>query len=156
MEIERKFLVTSEQYRREAEEVSHMVQGFLSTDPFRTVRVRVYNNKGFLTIKGISSESGTSRKEWEFDIDPEKARELMELTEDPVIEKKRYLVRSGMHTFEVDEFEGANKGLVIAEIELQREDEEFEKPSWLGREVTGEIKYYNAQLSKKPYQKWED
>ncbi len=154
MEIERKFLVSSHQYRKEAEEVNHLVQGFLNTDPYRTVRIRVYNDKGYLTIKGISSNSGVSRKEWEFEIDPQQARELMELAEDPPIEKKRYLVRSGDHCFEVDEFEGANTGLVIAEIELEREDEEFERPSWLGREVTGEIKYYNAQLSKNPFGKW--
>ena len=155
MEIERKFLVSSDQYRHEAEEVNHLVQGFLNTDPHRTVRVRVYNNKGYLTIKGISSNSGVSRKEWEFEIDPGQAKELMVLSEDPVIEKKRYLVRAGNHRFEVDEFEGANAGLVIAEIELQREDEEFDKPSWLGKEVTGDIKYYNAQLSKNPFGKWE-
>ena len=155
MEIERKFLVTSDQYRREADEVSYMVQGFLNTDPYRTVRVRLYNNKGYLTIKGISSKSGTTRNEWEFEIDVESARELMELAEDLLVEKKRYLVRLGKHCIEVDEFEGSNAGLVIAEIELQHEDEEFERPAWLGKEVTGEIKYYNAQLSKKPFEKWE-
>lgn len=155
MEIERKFLVVSEQYKEDAHDKYQMIQGFLSTDPERTVRVRVLNGKGFLTVKGKSNRSGTTRKEWEFDIDEAKARDLIQLCPPPLIEKTRYLAASGDHVFEIDEFEGANRGLVVAEIELESEDESFKKPSWLGKEVTGDIKYYNAQLSITPYSQWE-
>ena len=154
MEIERKFLVVSHEYRQAAHEQRQIIQGFLNTDPQRTVRVRIYDSKAYITIKGISNNSGTSRMEWEFEIDTGKARELMELSAEPLIEKKRYLIRVGDHLYEVDEFEGSNEGLVIAELELDHEDEEFPKPPWLGEEVTGNPKYYNAQLSKIPFNQW--
>ena len=155
MEIERKFLVVSDAYRQTAHDKRRIVQGFLSTDPYRTVRIRIYDNKGYITIKGISNSSGTSRMEWEFEIDPVKARELMDLSVEPLIEKMRYLVQVEAHLFEIDEFEGANEGLIIAELELNSENEDFPKPAWLGKEVTGDIKYYNAQLSLKPFNQWQ-
>lgn len=155
MEIERKFLVVSDDYRQTAHEKNRIVQGFLSTEPSRTVRVRLYDNKGYLTVKGISNSTGISRNEWEFEIDTAKATELMELCIDPVIHKTRYLVNVGKHLFEVDEFEGVNQGLVIAELELDNENEDFPKPAWLGEEVTGDTKYYNAQLSQKPFNQWQ-
>lgn len=155
MEIERKFLVLSDEYRKMAHAQNRIVQGFLNTDPHRTVRVRLYNNKGFITIKGISNSKGTTRMEWEFEIDPVKAHELMELSVETLIEKTRYLVQVEEHLYEVDEFEGSNEGLIIAELELENEDEEFTKPTWLGQEVTGDPKYYNAQLSKKPFNQWQ-
>ena len=155
MEIERKFLVVSDEYRHAAHSQDRIIQGFLSTDPHRTVRVRLYNKKGFITIKGISNKEGTSRMEWEFEIDAQKARELMELSVEPLIEKTRFLVQLGDHQYEVDEFEGSNEGLVIAELELNDENEDFPKPGWLGEEVTGDPKYYNAQLSKTPFNTWQ-
>ena len=155
MEIERKFLVVSNEYRIASHSQSRIVQGFLNTDPHRTVRIRIYDNKGYLTIKGMSNRSGTSRMEWEFEIDPVKARELMSLSAEPLIEKTRYLVQVETYLFEVDEFEGASEGLIIAELELENENEDFPKPAWLGREVTGDPKYYNAQLSKKPFNQWQ-
>ena len=155
MEIERKFLVISDEYRQAAHDHNLIIQGFLSTDPHRTVRVRFYNNKGYITIKGISNQTGTSRKEWEYEIDPVEARELIGLSVEPPIEKTRFLVQLGHHLFEIDEFAGSNEGLIIAEIELDHEDEEFPKPDWLGEEVTGDPKYYNAQLSKTPFNTWQ-
>lgn len=154
MEIERKFLVHSQEYRTEAISSVQIIQGFLNTDPQRTVRIRLQGNNGYLTIKGISNASGTMRKEWEFEIGTEQARELLLLSETIPIEKIRHLVNYGSHMFEVDEFKGANEGLVVAEVELESENEEFARPVWLGNEVTGDIKYYNAQLSKKPFNEW--
>ena len=130
------------------------MQGYLSSVPERTVRVRVKGEKGFLTVKGIGSESGASRYEWEKEITVEEANELMKICEPGVIDKTRYLVKVGNHTFEVDEFYGENQGLIIAEVELQSEDEAFEKPQWLGQEVTGYTKYYNSMLMKNPYKSW--
>ena len=131
-----------------------IVQGFLNTHPERTVRVRVKGDLGFLTIKGKSNESGVSRFEWEEQIDVIDAKALLDLCEEGVLEKTRHEIPLGMHIYEVDEFHGENQGLVVAEIELNSEDETFEKPDWLGEEVTGDIKYYNSQLSKQPYKKW--
>lgn len=110
--------------------------------------------KGFLTVKGPSNESGTTRFEWETEITASEATNLIDLCEDGILEKNRFEVKLGNHVFEVDEFMGDNKGLVVAEVELKHEDERFEKPSWLGEEVTGQTKYYNSQLSKLPYSKW--
>ncbi len=154
IEIERKFLVTSADYRKKAQHSDRILQGFLNTDPQRTVRVRTNKNKGFLTIKGMSNESGTSRYEWECELPMADAERLMELCETGTIEKVRYFIPHGKHIFEVDEFMGDNQGLVIAEIELKRENEVFDKPDWLGQEVTGNIKYYNSYLSKNPYSQW--
>ncbi|RMA66104.1 CYTH domain-containing protein [Ulvibacter antarcticus] len=154
LEIERKFLVTSDSYKKEAFKNNRIVQGFLNTNPERTVRVRIKGDQGFITVKGISNEAGTIRKEWEKEITLEDAEMLLELCEEGVIDKMRYEVNAGNHIFEIDEFFGKNLGLVVAEIELSEENETFLKPSWLGEEVTGQVKYYNSQLSKNPYQLW--
>ena len=155
IEIERKFLVTSDAYKTEAYKHSRIVQGFLNTHKERTVRVRIQGDKGFLTIKGASSADGLSRFEWERELSVTECEALLKLCEKGIIEKIRYEINFGNHIFEVDEFFGDNKGLVIAEIELSNEMETFEKPSWLGNEVTGDIRYYNSQLSKQPYIAWQ-
>lgn len=155
IEIERKFLVLSEAFKEEAYKKTRIIQGFLNTDENRTVRLRLKGDKGFLTIKGKSSEDGLSRFEWETEISATEAKSLLNLCEKGVIEKIRFEVKSGNHIFEIDEFLGDNQGLTIAEIELNTADEIFSKPEWLGKEVTGDIKYYNSQLSKKPFKTWE-
>ncbi len=154
IEIERKFLVTSKAYKTEAFKKTRILQGFLNSDPNRTVRVRIKGNQGFLTVKGKSNEAGTIRTEWEKEIDVVEAESLLKLCEEGVIEKMRYEIKAGKHIFEVDEFFGDNQGLTIAEIELNSENENFLKPTWLGEEVTGDVKYYNSQLSKHPYNIW--
>ncbi|MEM7485641.1 MAG: CYTH domain-containing protein [Bacteroidota bacterium] len=156
LEIERKFLVESDAYKNEAVTATRIVQGFLNTDPKRTVRVRIKGDKGFLTVKGESNQSGTTRFEWETEINVPEATNLIDLCEEAILEKTRFEVPFKGHIFEVDEFLGENKGLVIAEVELQHEDEVFSRPDWLGKEVTGEIKYYNSQLSKHPFKTWSD
>lgn len=153
-EIERKFLVDNLKFKEEATTSFEIAQGFLNTHPERTVRVRIKGNQGFLTVKGKSNESGTSRFEWETEISITEAKQLLQLCEEGIIEKIRYHIPKGNHLFEVDEFFGDNQGLVIAEVELNHENEAFEKPTWLGTEVTGQIQYYNSQLSKKPYKNW--
>ena len=153
-EIERKFLVNNLKFKEEAINSFEIAQGFLNTHPERTVRVRIKGDKGFLTVKGKSNASGTSRFEWETEISITEATELLQLCEEGIIEKIRYHIPKGNHLFEVDEFFGDNSGLIIAEVELNHEDEAFEKPSWLGNEVTGQTQYYNSQLSKKPYKNW--
>ena len=154
LEIERKFLVTSEAYKRVATSQTKIVQGFLNTHPERTVRVRLKGDKAFITVKGKGNESGTTRFEWEKEISTAEAINLIDLCEPIILEKNRFEVPSGKHRFEVDEFLGENKGLVVAEIELEQEDEAFLKPDWLGEEVTGKPEYYNSQLSKKSYNQW--
>ena len=151
-EIERKFLVTGD-FKQEACDSFRLVQGYISTDPDRTVRVRIKGEQGFLTIKGRSSLDGLSRYEWEKEIPVSEALELMNLCVSGVIDKTRYLVPYGGHTYEVDVFHGANEGLVLAEIELSDELEAFEKPFWLGEEVTGDVRYYNSLLSLHPFSK---
>lgn len=151
-EIERKFLVSGE-FRQDSPESYRIMQGYICSDPDRTVRVRVRGDKGFLTIKGRGSEDGLSRYEWEKEIPVAEAVELMALCVSGVIDKTRYLVPFGKHTYEVDVFHGANEGLVLAEIELSDEQEAFEKPSWLGEEVTGDVRYYNSMLSLHPFSK---
>ena len=153
LEIERKFLVIGD-FKSQAFEQSRIVQGYISSARGRTVRVRIRNGRGYLTIKGASNESGTSRYEWEKELSLHEAEELMKLCEPGVIDKTRYLVRSGEHIFEVDEFYGENEGLIVAEVELNAEDEAFVKPSFIGQEVTGDVRYYNSQLMKKPYTTW--
>ncbi len=153
-EVERKFLVVSEVFKNEASTVLHIQQGFLSTDPERTVRVRLQNGSGKITIKGISDEAGVSRFEWEYAIPGDEARQLLDLSKGALIAKTRYEVPSGKHLFEVDVFEGENEGLIVAEIELEHPDELFERPHWLGQEITGDPKYYNAQLSINAFQQW--
>lgn len=154
LEIERKFLVKSDGYKQKAISQNRIVQGFLNTDPDRTVRVRIKGEKGFLTVKGASNASGTTRFEWETEISVSEATNLIDLCESGILEKIRFEVPFGDQVFEVDEFLGENKGLVLAEVELKHEEERFERPEWLGEEVTGRIKYYNSQLSKKPYKVW--
>ncbi len=154
IEIERKFLVTSENFKKEAQKSTRIVQGFLNTDPERTVRIRIKGDQGFITVKGIGNESGTSRFEWEKPISINDAEQLLPLCVPGMIEKIRYEIQSGRHIIEVDEFFGQNQGLIVAEIELSKENESFLKPDWLGKEVTGDPKYYNAQLSKKPFVLW--
>jgi len=154
LEIERKFLVKSEGYRNQSKNQMRIVQGFLNTDPERTVRVRIKGDTAYLTVKGISNDSGTSRFEWETTIPVSEATNLIDLCEGIILDKVRYEVSVENHVYEVDEFLGENKGLVVAEIELRHEDEVFIKPDWLGDEITGQIKYYNSQLSIKPFNQW--
>lgn len=154
LEIERKFLVNSDQFKTLAFAKNHIAQGYLNSHLERTVRIRIKGESGFLTIKGKGNESGLSRFEWETEIPLVEARHLIQLCEKGVIDKIRYEVRSGNHVFEVDEFFGDNEGLVIAEVELKSEDETFEKPDWLGSEVTNDERYYNAFLSQHPYKTW--
>ena len=152
-EIERKFLVDGD-FKSEAFKETRITQGYLSSVPERTVRVRVKGEKGFITIKGIGDETGASRYEWEKEIPVDEVKELLKICEPGVIDKTRYLVKHGDHIYEVDEFYGDNEGLVIAEVELQSADESFEKPQWLGEEVTGDVRYYNSMLMKTPYKEW--
>ncbi|MFY7741948.1 MAG: CYTH domain-containing protein [Flavobacterium sp.] len=154
IEIERKFKVVSEVFKAEAFQQNRIVQGYLCSDPERTVRIRIKGNKGYLTIKGKGNESGLSRLEWEKEITVSEAELLLTLCEKGVIEKTRYDVQCGNHIIEVDEFYGDNKGLIMAEIELKSETESFEKPYWLGEEVTNDERYYNAYLSKNPFKNW--
>lgn len=153
LEIERKFLVKAD-FKSNAYTSIRIVQGYLSSVPERTVRVRIKGDKAYLTIKGIGNNGGLTRYEWEKEIPVNDAEDLLKLCEPGIIDKVRYLVKSDRHTFEVDEFYGDNEGLTVAEIELTDEDEHFLRPDWLGEEVTGDSKYYNASLIKNPYNKW--
>ena len=153
VEIERKFLVDkdSDAWRRDGEIFR---QGYLSTHKGRTVRIRVRGERGFITVKGLAE--GLRRVEFEYEIPKAEATAMLErLCEQPIIEKTRYHVPYGAHLWEVDAFHGANAGLVVAEIELGQPEEEFEKPSWLGAEVTGQARYFNSRLVKEPYSTWE-
>lgn len=152
-EIERKFLVTKP-FKEQAFAQQRIVQGYISSVPERTVRIRICDDKGYLTIKGASNASGLSRYEWERELPLAEAEALLNLCEPGVIDKIRYLVRSGAHLFEVDEFFGENAGLVVAEVELLFEEEPFVKPDFIGEEVTGDPRYYNVQLMKRPFSSW--
>lgn len=154
VEIERKFLVKSEVFKSEAFNSYHIKQGFLNSDRERIVRIRLKNDIGILTVKGKSTSDGLSRFEWEKEISKNEAEALLALCEEGVIDKMRYEIKKGNHIFEVDVFFGDNKGLIIAEVELNSEIERFEKPDWLGEEVTGNVKYYNSILSKFPFKNW--
>lgn len=154
IEIERKFLVLSKAFMDDALRSYQIKQGFLNSHKDRTVRIRVLNNKGYLTIKGKSSQDGLSRFEWETELSRSEAEALLNLCEDGIIKKERFEVPIEGHLFEIDVFDGENKGLVIAEIELQSPDEYFKRPQWLGKEVTGDIKYYNSNLSIQPFKTW--
>ncbi len=156
IEIERKFLVRSRAFKAEAFAKHEIAQGYLNSNPERTVRVRIKDDKGFLTIKGIGNDSGMSRFEWEKEIDLAEAKALLGLCEKGVIHKTRYEITKGQHIFEVDEFYGDNEGLIIAEIELSSEKDAFEKPDWLGEERTNDERFYNAYLSQNPYKNWKD
>lgn len=153
-EIERKFLVKDSSYKDMAVSSSRIIQGYICSERGRTVRVRIRDNKGFLTIKGASADNGLSRYEWEHEIPVDEARELMKLCQHGMIDKTRYLVKFGKHIFEVDEFYGENEGLVVAEVELATVDEKHEVPLFLGEEVTGQVKYYNSFLMKCPFKTW--
>lgn len=154
LEIERKFLVKNDNFKNKSHSSKYIKQGYLNSDKNRTVRVRIADEKAFLTIKGISNSSGTSRFEWEKEIQKEEAENLFLLCEPGVIEKTRFLVTVDHHTFEVDEFYGDNDGLIVAEVELNSETESYTKPSWLDIEVTGQKEYYNSSLSKYPFKSW--
>ena len=143
------------EFRHLAHKSIHMVQGYIASGR-RTVRVRISDDKAWLTIKGPSTNGGLTRYEWEREISLKEALELIQLSEGATIEKRRHIVEYEGHTFEVDEFEGENAGLIIAEVELQSEDEELEHPEWLGREVTGIKRYYNSHLRAHPYSEWSD
>ncbi len=154
LEIERKFSVKNTTFLANAKESYKITQGYLNTDKNRTVRVRIKGTKGFITVKGISSADGLSRFEWEKEILLKDAEALLLLCEDFVIDKTRYLIPHNDVVFEVDVFEGANKGLVIAEVELKTVDQQFTKPDWLGNELTGDERFYNAYLSNNPFTCW--
>lgn len=154
LEIERKFLVKDDSYKAMAYSSSRIAQGYICSGRGRTVRVRIRDDKGYLTIKGPADIKGLGRYEWEKEIPLKEANELMRLCEPGMIDKMRYLVRSGKHVFEVDEFYGENEGLVVAEVELASEDEPYKKLPFIGEEVTGNVKYYNSFLMKNPYTSW--
>jgi adenylate cyclase len=153
LEIERKFLVIGE-FRSEALESKSIIQGYICSGQGRTVRIRIRDDKAYITIKGSTGPTGFTRYEWEKEIPLTDADELIRLCENSLVEKTRYIIKHGDHLFEVDEFLGENAGLIIAEVELKSEDEHFEKPSWLGKEVTGDPRYYNSYLSVNPYSGW--
>ena len=154
IEIERKFLLKSEGWRGLGQPTL-MRQGYLVADPVRTVRVRIEGERAVITIK--SKSTGASRGEWEYEIPVPDAAELLErLCEQPLVEKVRHRIEHAGHTWEVDEFQGENAGLVVAEIELGSEDEAFDTPDWIGQEVTGDPRYYNSSLIRLPYSKWKD
>jgi adenylate cyclase len=154
IEIERKFLVKSTAFKIQAFAQHRIAQGYISSHPDRTVRVRIKGDKGFLTIKGKGNASGMTRFEWEKEILFEEAKALLLLSEKGIIDKLRFEIKVGNHIFEVDEFYGENDGLMIAEIELSSETENFEKPEWLSEEVTHDERYYNAYLSQNPFKNW--
>ena len=154
LEIERKFLVKNESFKEHAFKKSYIKQGFLNAHKERTVRVRIIDESAFITVKGKSNSTGTTRFEWEKEISVKEAKDLLLLSEKTCIEKHRFYVKSEQHIFEIDCFLGANLGLTVAEVELTSENETFTKPSWIDTEVTGEVKYYNSSLSKNPFQSW--
>ena len=154
LEIERKFLVKDDSYKQLAYSSSRIAQGYICSMRGRTVRVRIRDDKGYLTIKGPADIKGLGRYEWEKEIPLQEAQELMKLCEPGMIDKTRYLVKAGKHVFEVDEFYAENEGLVIAEVELETEGEAYEKPAFIGEEVTGDVRYYNSVLMRNPYTQW--
>ena len=154
-EIERKFLVEGD-FLSEATSKTRIVQGYICSEKGSTVRVRIRDNKGYLTVKGAASSSGLSRYEFEREVPLEDAEQMLRLCEQESINKERYLVPYKGHTWEVDVFHGHNEGLILAEIELSREDEPFERPSWLGKEVTGDRRYYNSVLTRTPFHIFEE
>ena len=154
LEIERKFLVTDESYKAMAFRSDRIAQGYLCREGGNSARVRVRGDKGYITIKGPSMDGGLSRFEWEKEIPESEAWELLKLCHGGIIDKTRHLVKCGNHTFEVDEFHGDNDGLVVAEVELESADETFERPPFLGKEVTGDKRYYNSSLTRFPFKCW--
>ena len=154
IEIERKFIVVNDSYKARAYRSDRIAQGYLCREGGNSARVRVRGDKGYITIKGPSLDGGLSRYEWEREIPASEALELLKICHGAIIDKIRYLVRCGEHIFEVDEFFGDNEGLVIAEVELNHPDEQFEKPDFIGEEVTGDKRYYNSRLTRFPYKSW--
>ena len=154
IEIERKFKVKNTTFLANATQSYKITQGYLNSNKNRTVRVRIKDSKGFITVKGIGSADGTSRFEWEKEILLQDAQALLNLCEDFIIDKTRYIIPFEHVCFEVDVFEGANKGLILAEVELTSVNQKFNKPDWLGDELTGDNRFYNAYLSNYPYTKW--
>ncbi|MCL4122672.1 UNVERIFIED_CONTAM: hypothetical protein GTU68_032364 [Idotea baltica] len=154
LEIERKFLVSNDAFKKEAFTSKKIIQGFLSSVPERTVRIRIIDKQGYITVKGIGNASGTTRFEWEKEISFSEATDLLKICEPGVIDKCRFYIKLENHIYEVDEFYGANQGLIIAEIELSSEEESFQKPNWLDKEVTGNKEYYNSSLVKNPFKNW--
>jgi len=151
-EIERKFLIKSDSWRSLAKGTKYR-QGYLNSVKERVVRVRTIDEKGFLTIKGITT--GATRVEYEYEIPETEATAMLdELCEKPLIEKNRHKIEYGGFIWEVDEFFGENQGLIVAEVELESEDQNYEKPDWIGEEVTGDPKYFNSNLIQNPYLKW--
>ena len=156
LEIERKFLVLDDSYKHEAFSSSHIRQGYICSERGRTVRIRIRDNEAFLTIKGPSLDGGLSRYEFEQSIPMDDAEKLMTLCDEGIIDKTRWLVKSGDHTFEVDEFHGDNDGLVMAEVELKNVQDTPKMPHFIGKEVTGDRRYYNSQLRRNPYKLWRE
>ncbi|MDT8346299.1 MAG: CYTH domain-containing protein [Flavobacteriaceae bacterium] len=153
-ETERKFLVKNTLFINDSTHQYPIVQGFLNRDPERVVRIRISGEKAWITVKGRSDASGTTRFEWEKSIPLEDAKTLLSLCEPGIISKTRYEIPVSNHWFEVDVFEGENHGLILAEVELSTADEAFEKPHWIGKEVTGDNRYYNTCLSRHPFKNW--
>lgn len=153
VEIERKFLLRNSDWKYLADEGQIIKQGYLNLDKERTVRIRTRNDVGFLTIKGQTVN--TTRLEFEYEIPIDDANQLLRLCEKSIIEKTRYLVENEGSIWEVDVFEGENKGLEVAEIELESEDQAFEIPHWIGKEVSSEVRYYNSSLIEQPFHNWE-
>jgi adenylate cyclase len=149
-EIERKFLIRGDDWRQQSP--TRICQGYLSRDKDRTVRVRIAGSRAYLTIKG--SSKGATRTEFEYEIPLADAQQLLSMCDGPVLDKNRHVLKHAGTTWEVDEFLGANAGLVVAEVELEREDQPFERPAWLGKEVTEDARYYNSNLAAKPYSTW--
>ena len=156
LEIERKFLVLDDSYKHEAFSKSHIQQGYICSERGRTVRIRIRDTHAYVTIKGPSVDGGLARYEFEYEIPMDDAEKLMTLCEPGIIDKIRWLVKSSNHTFEVDEFFGENEGLVMAEVELNSPNEEPIIPHFIGKEVTGDRRYYNSQLRRNPYRMWKE
>ena len=156
-ETERKFLVVGD-FKSQSYNATRIQQGYIASNNGRTVRVRIRGDKGYLTIKGPSGLKGITRYEFDTEIPLDDARELMEICEPGIIDKTRYLVKSpdGRHTWEIDEFYGDNEGLVLAEVELSHESEEFQKPDFIGREVTGDRRFYNSHMRSYPFKLWKE
>lgn len=152
IEIERKFLLASEDWRKEADQGTIFKQGYLNSQKERTVRIRVAGAKGLITVKGVTVKN--SRAEFEYEIPLVDAEELLLLCEKPLIEKRRYIVMSNGMAWEIDVFEGENQGLILAEVELESEEQEIVLPAWIGEEVSGDARYYNANLVGMPFRTW--
>jgi adenylate cyclase len=155
IEIERKYLVKSDEYKVLANKKYRIMQAYLVTDDIRTIRVRMKAEKAYITVKSKNNDAGVSRHEWEYEIPVSDLQDMLAFCEPGIIEKTRYEVAYKGHIIEIDEFHGENEGLIVAEIELQSENEKIALPGWLGEEVTGIRQYYNSHLRKEPYNTWQ-